>query len=66
MKPFIYTPAPRYHGNDIDSDGEEEAYTPQCLVNAYRDSVPELISPTDVDFLGEADDYIFGKIFVLA
>ena len=46
--------------------GKREAYTPQCLVNAYRDSVPELISPTDVDFLGEADDFIFGKIFVLA
>ena len=66
MKPFIYTPAPRYYGNDIDSDGEEEAFTPTCLIEAYRDKIPELVSPTDVDFLGEADEYIFEKVFVLA
>jgi hypothetical protein len=66
IRPFIFKPSANHNGNDIDSDGEEEDYVPAVMQNVYRDNMPELIAPTDVDFLGEADDFIFEKVFVLA
>ena len=36
------------------------------MQEVYRDHIPELVAPTEVEFLGEADDFIFEKVFVLA
>lgn len=66
LRPFLFHASERHKGNDIDSDGEEEEFVPQVMQEVYRDHIPELVAPTEVEFLGEADDFIFEKVFVLA
>ena len=65
MKPFLFKPSPTYQGGDVDSDFED-LYTPSRMQTVYREKVDEMLSPAELDFLGDADDFIFNKIMILS
>jgi len=66
MKPFFYIKGPRYCGTDMDSDAEEAEFTPARMTEIYQEKIPEMVSPSELEFLTEADDFIFEKILILA
>ncbi len=66
IRPFLYKKGPKYCGTDMDSDGEEIECTPQRMKDIYQNQIPEIQSPSELEFLSEADDFIFGKILALA